>query len=121
MTRQYDDSNTIDYRHAMKAHPQETMTTRGWSLAATFASAFKAIFFGSQRGARKRHLEDMPDYLLEDMGIHRDQINAIISGSLKRDPLALSPTGNQSAPAFSNARARSKKSANSNTGESLAA
>ena len=40
-----------------------------------------------------RHQSSRPD-------IRRDQVGAIVSGSLRRDPLALSPAGSQSAPAF---------------------
>ncbi len=122
MTRQYDASNTVDYHLTMEAHPQQTMFRRGWSLAAdAFTSAFKAVVRWNERHAQRRHLQELPDYMLKDMGIRRDQIDAIISGNLRRDPLALSPTGGQSAPAFRNAQARAQKSANSNTGERLAA
>ncbi len=33
---------------------------------------------------QRRNLSDMPDHLLRDIGIRRDQINAMVSGSLKR-------------------------------------
>jgi hypothetical protein len=42
----------------------------------------------------------MPKYLLKDIGIRCDQVGAIVSGNLRRDPLALSPSGSQSSPAF---------------------
>ena len=86
-----------------------------------FTRAFKAVVRWNERHVQRRHLQELPDYLLKDMGIRRDQIDAIVSGNLRRDPLALSPTGNQSAPAFRNASARAQKSVNSNTSESLAA
>ncbi len=90
MTRQYDASNTVDYRRAMKAHPQQTMFTRGWSLAAdAFTSAFKAVVRWNERHAQRRHLQELPDYMLKDIGIRRDQIDAVVSGSLKRGPSKL--------------------------------
>ncbi len=86
MTRQYDASNTVDYRRAMKAHPQQTMFTRGWSLAAdAFTSALRTIFFESRRQAVQRHLAELPDYMLRDIGIRRDQISAIAAGKLMRE------------------------------------
>ena len=86
MTRQYDASNTVDYRRAMKAHPQQTMFTRGWSLAAdAFTSALRTIFFESRRQAVRRYLAELPDYMLRDMGIRRDQISAIAAGKLTRE------------------------------------
>ncbi len=89
MTSQYDASNTVDYRRAMKAHPQQIMFTRGWSLAAdAFTSALRAIFLVSRRRAVRRNLaelSELPDYLLRDIGIRRDQISAIATGKLMRE------------------------------------
>ncbi len=36
------------------------------------------------RHRQRRHLSDLPDHLLRDIGIRRDQINAMVSGSFKR-------------------------------------
>ncbi len=41
------------------------------------------------RHGQRRHLSDLPDYLLRDIGIRRDQIDAVVSGSLKRGPSKL--------------------------------
>jgi uncharacterized protein YjiS (DUF1127 family) len=41
------------------------------------------------RHAQRRHLSDLSDYLLRDIGIRRDQIDAVVSGSLKRGPSKL--------------------------------
>ena len=77
MTHRYDASDTVDYRLAMTAHPQQAMFPRGWSLAAdAFTDALRAIFFVSRRRAVRRSLADLPDYLLRDIGIRRDQIRA---------------------------------------------
>lgn len=54
----------------------------------------------SSRKNLSRDLNAMPDYLLRDIGIHREQIPALVAGELQRGSLSLSPTGNQSAPAF---------------------
>jgi len=43
-----------------------------------------AVARWNTRHGQRRHLSDLPDYLLRDIGIRRDQINAMGSGSLKR-------------------------------------
>jgi len=86
MTRQYETSNTVDYRLTMEAHPLQTMFRRGWGLLAdAFTSALRAILFDSRRRAVQRHLTKLPDYMLRDMGIRRDQISAIAAGQLRRE------------------------------------
>ena len=59
----------------------------------------KKIVRWNHRHALSRRLHESPDYLLKDIGIQRDQITTI-SGSLRREPLALSPAGSQSSPVF---------------------
>jgi uncharacterized protein YjiS (DUF1127 family) len=54
----------------------------------------------NSRHTLTRDLNAMPDYLLRDIGVRRDEIPALISGDLQRGSLDVSPTGNQSAPAF---------------------
>lgn len=46
-------------------------------------------------------LNGLPDYLLKDMGFTRDQISQVLSNELQRPEMSLSPSGPQSAPAFS--------------------
>ena len=59
------------------------------------------IFRGwNSRKILDRELNAMPDYILQDIGIRRDEIPALVAGDLQRSSLALSPTGSQSAPAF---------------------
>ncbi len=43
-----------------------------------------AVARWNTRHGQRRHLSDLPDHLLRDIGILRDQINAMVSGSLKR-------------------------------------
>ncbi len=43
-----------------------------------------AVLRWNTRHGQRRHLNDLPDHLLRDIGIRRDQINAMVSGSLKR-------------------------------------
>ena len=38
---------------------------------------------------QRRRLGNLPDYLLRDIGIRRDQIDAVVSGSLERRPSKL--------------------------------
>jgi len=52
------------------------------------------------RKNQSRELTIMPDHLLRDIGIRRDQIPSVVAGDIKRGSLGLSPAGDQSAPAF---------------------
>jgi len=68
---------------------------------ANFAQGLYQTLRGwSSRKILSRDLNAMPDYLLRDIGIRREQIPALVAGELRRGSLGLSPTGNQSAPAF---------------------
>ncbi len=40
----------------------------------------------NRRHGQRRRLGELPDYLLRDIGIRRDQIDAVVSGSLERRP-----------------------------------
>ncbi len=51
---------------------------------AAVAWTVNAVVRWNTRHGQRRHLSDLPDYLLRDIGIRRDQINAMGSGSLKR-------------------------------------
>jgi hypothetical protein len=61
-----------------------------------------------------RHQSSRPD-------IRRDQVGAIVSGSLRRDPLAFSPAGSQSAPAFQGVSAPVAENSNTEPDRRLAA
>ena len=61
---------------------------RGRELRRLFIAAgawtVNAVARWNKRHGQRRHLRDLPDYLLRDIGIGRDQINALVSGSRKR-------------------------------------
>ncbi len=66
---------------------------RGRELRRLFIAAVawsvNAVARWNTRHAQRRHLGDLPDYLLRDIGIRRDQIDTVVSGSLKRGPSKL--------------------------------
>ena len=68
--------------------------------SAALIGLVKKIVRWTHRHALSRRLHESPDNLLKDIGIQRNQISAIVSGSLRREPLALSPAGSQSSPVF---------------------
>jgi len=71
------------------------------AFSGAFGKGVKAISGWFRRRNQTRRLQDLPDYLLNDMGIERYQIEDVISGALSRDSLSLSPTGRTSSrPAF---------------------
>ncbi|NQV82198.1 MAG: DUF1127 domain-containing protein [Rhodospirillales bacterium] len=72
------------------------------AIGKAFGAMVQGIRNWSRRNALSTNLNAMPDYILRDIGVRRDQIPAIVSGELKRGSLGLglSPTGSQSAPAF---------------------
>ena len=45
----------------------------------------------NRRHGQRRRLGDLPDYLLRDIGLRRDQIDAVVSGSIERRPSKLEP------------------------------
>ncbi len=53
-------------------------------LIAAVTWSVNAIVRWNTRHGQRRHLSDLSDYLLRDIGIRRDQIVAVVSGSLKR-------------------------------------
>ncbi len=59
---------------------------RGRELRRLFIAAVtwtaNAVARWNTRHGQRRHLSHLPDYLLRDIGIRRDQINAMGSGSL---------------------------------------
>jgi uncharacterized protein YjiS (DUF1127 family) len=71
------------------------------AFSGLFRKGIKAFANWNRRHNQTRHLEDLPDYLLKDIGLERYQIDSVVSGALERDPLSLSPTGiPASRPAF---------------------
>jgi len=53
------------------------------------------------RNRQYRELNTLSDHVLKDMGFTRDQISQVVNNELRRPEMLLSPTGTQSAPAFS--------------------
>jgi len=53
------------------------------------------------RNRQYRELNTLSDHMLNDMGFTRDQISQVVNNELRRPDMSLSPTGPQSAPAFS--------------------
>ncbi len=56
---------------------------------AAVAWLVKAVVRWNERQALRRHLQEQSDHTLKDYGIRHDQIDAVVSGSLKRGPLKL--------------------------------
>ncbi len=94
---------------------------RSQYLAVLLTGLVKKIVRWNRNHVLHRRLENMPDYLLKDIGIRHDQIDAIVSGSLRRDALALSPAGSQSSPAFRGVKASAAENTDSDTEKRLAA
>jgi uncharacterized protein YjiS (DUF1127 family) len=59
-------------------------------LAQGFADALTTALIRQYRSREiGRHLEDLPDYLLKDIGIERTQIPAVVAGTLNRPSSSL--------------------------------
>ena len=52
------------------------------------------------RNNMRRELNTMPDYLLLDIGVQRDQINGIVSGHIVRETAVELPATNSSSSVF---------------------
>ena len=61
------------------------------------------------RRTLRQHLNDLSDHLLRDIGIRRDQIDAVVSGSFMRGPSKLETAA--AAVSFIGDRASPRKSA----------
>ncbi|MBI2977780.1 MAG: DUF1127 domain-containing protein [Rhodospirillales bacterium] len=55
----------------------------------------KALIRHYRRREISRHLDDLPDYLLKDIGIARTQIPAVAAGALKRPTSSFADTVRQ--------------------------
>ncbi|MFQ5764794.1 MAG: DUF1127 domain-containing protein [Rhodospirillales bacterium] len=58
-------------------------------VGACFAWAARAIIGWHRRSVLKRHVSEMSDHMLQDIGVRRDQIPALAAGRLERQPSAL--------------------------------
>ncbi len=85
------------------------------ALSRALRKSIEAVTAWNRQYNQARHLVNLPDYLLKDMGIQRHQIESLVSGALSRDPLSLSPAASpSSSPAFWRGAARRGESANEN-------
>ncbi len=121
MTRERTPPSPPIERYAIDAGMSRARRLRSQYLAVLLNGLVKKIVGWNRKYVPQRRLENMPEYLLKDIGIRRDQVGAIVSGSLRRDPLALSPAGSQSAPAFQGVSAPVAKNSNSEPDRQLAA
>ena len=87
-------------RSAIDAGIRRAHLLRSQYLTALLSGLVNKIVGWNRKYALQHRLDNMPEYLLKDIGIERDQVGAIVSEGLRRDPLALNPAGSQSAPAF---------------------
>ncbi len=61
-------------------------------------SLIKAVQDWNSRNKLNRELSTMPDYLLWDIGIRREQIPSVVAGKIEKGFLGLNTTGDQIAP-----------------------
>ena len=70
------------------ATPNRARVLRSRELRCLFMAAMawtvNAVARWNTRHGQRRHLSELPDHLLRDIGIRRDQINAMVSGILKQ-------------------------------------
>lgn len=90
-------------RAALGRHARQVEMLRFLHKATKFL--FKAIKAVSgwlagwnKRVILDRELRSLPDYLLRDIGIERSQVSAVVNNKLRREDLALGPTGSHDAP-----------------------
>ncbi len=121
MTRERTTFSPPIQRKAIDAGIRRAHQLRSQYLTDLLAGLVKKIVGWNREYALQRRLENMPEYLLKDIGIRRDQVGAIVSGSLRRDPLALSPASSQSAPAFQGVTPGANENTNSEPARPLAA
>ena len=58
----------------------------GRLFAAPVVWLVKAVVRWNERYTLRQRLQKLPDHMLKDIGIRRDQIDAVVSGSLTRGP-----------------------------------
>ena len=80
-------------REALGRHARQVEMLR--FLPQAIKAVFNWLVRWNERIVLDRELRAMPDYLLKDIGIERDQISAVASYKLRREDLTLSPTGSQ--------------------------
>ena len=108
-------------RYAIDAGIRRARRLRSQYWNGLLTGLVKKIVGWNRKYALQRRLDNMPEYLLKDIGIRPDQVGALVSGSMRRDPLALSPAGSQSSPAFQGVSAPVAENSNSEPDRQLAA
>ncbi|MCH7937958.1 MAG: hypothetical protein IH994_12860 [Proteobacteria bacterium] len=121
MTRERTTTSPSIERYAIDAGIRRAHQLRSQYLKALLTGLVKKIVGWNRKYALRRRFDNMPEYLLKDIGIERDQVGALVSGDLRRDPLSLSPAGSQSAPAFQGVSAPVAENSNSEPDRQLAA
>ena len=86
---------------------------------AAVAWTVNAVARWNTRHAQRRRLSDLSDHLLRDIGIRRDQIDPVVSESLKREPSKLETAA--AAVSIIGDRASPRKSADTDAEKPLAA
>ncbi len=85
-----------------------TENARLIALAKVFGQAaeslIKAVRDWNNRKKQARELSILPDYMLKDICIRRDQISAVVDGKIDVRSVGLSPMGDLYAPVLGNAK-----------------
>ncbi len=121
MTRERTTPSQPIERYAIDAGMRRARRLRSQYLAVLWTGLVKKIVGWNRKYALQHRLENMPEYLLKDIGIRHDQVGTIVSGSLRRDPLALSQAGSHSSPAFQGVSVPVAENSNSEPDRQLAA
>ena len=90
-------------------------------FAGALERVVKAFIRWNQRHALNHRLQALPDYLLKDIGIGRDQIPAVVSGALKRQASPLAEAVSQGSLSFLDAKKRRAGNTGPDTEKALAA
>lgn len=100
MTRNLASTHGSTNPAAIEANIRHAHVLRARFLAGLVARAALLLAGWIRKNAPQRQLGHLSDHVLKDIGLRRDQLLGLVSAALERDTLALSPTGNASAPAF---------------------
>ncbi len=110
----------VDHK-AIEAAIRRARQLRSDFLAGALKRMVKAFFRWNQRYTLNHRLQALPDYLLKDIGIGRDQIPAVVSGALKRQASPLAEAVSQGSLSFLDAKKRRAGNTAPDTEKALAA
>ena len=82
-------------RHARQVEMARFVRLLGKWLSQAVLGLTKSIAEWNRRNMLYRELQELPDYLLSDIGFSREQIPAVVNNELRREDFALSPTASQ--------------------------